>query len=382
MRRTTMALLLGSAIAASNVAVAQAPPADAPVPSPDPDPPAPKVDASPERDDVAETDESETEPDRGTNDEETEDPRRAKAREAFLRGVDQAKKARWSEALASFESSAKLRPLAVTTYNVGASLRALGRYLAAKKAFEEALRQDADGSFGELSETLRSDTRAFISEIDKLLGRAVVTLKPRTAKVAVDGRPLELAEKGEVPVMLAGTRAAGNGEAPPAGRFDVLLNPGAHVFTLSRKGYADAVVNETFAPGETRKLDLSITKLPAKLRVSATEDRAVVTVDGRDVGQAPLELSRREGEYKVSVFKEGFVPYETTVALDPGQRMNLRADLAEQEPALYEEWWFWAAVGAGVTAAALTTYFIVRPEPERPAPICGGLDWCITVPGS
>lgn len=368
MRRFTNAILL-TAMLTSEVGWAQEPP---PVPSPEPEPPPGEGADAPDPDEPpSDVPSDEREP--------AEDPNKAKARDAFLAGLAQVKEAHWSEALASFERSARLRPLAVTTYNIGASMRALGRYVAAKRAFERALAQDGAASLGRLGDTLRAETKTFIAEIDGLLARATVTLEPKTAAIAVDGRPLEVEKMGNRPVLLAGTRPAGKGEIPPSSRFDIVMNPGTHVFTLSRKGYADAVINETFRPGESRTLNLSITKLPASLRISATEERAIVTIDGRDVGQAPLEVSRREGDYKVSVFKEGFVPYETTVSLDPGQRMSLRADLAVEEPALYEKWWFWGAVGAVVTAAAVTTYFVARPEPQRPPENCGGLGWCIYV---
>ncbi|MEQ9319901.1 MAG: PEGA domain-containing protein [Polyangiaceae bacterium] len=376
MRRWINSLLMAAVAATWVPGWAQTPPDDAPVPSPDPDPPSGPGAAPPSSEAPSDAPDDSSGA-RAGDDGQPEDPAKVGARDAFLSGIEHAKRARWSEALASFERSARLRPLAVTTYNVAASLRAMGRYVLAKKAFEQALAQEKGQSFGVLSDTLREDTKTFIREIDGLLARATITLDPPTAALAVDGRPLELAQRGPRPVFLAGTRPAGKGEVPPAAVFDVLMNPGVHVFTLSRKGYADAVVNATFDPGETRTLDLVITKLPATLRISATEERAIVTVDGRDVGQTPIELSRREGDYTVSVLKDGFVPYETTVSLYPGQRMSLRADLAIEESALYEEWWFWTAIGVGVAAAAVTTYFIARPEPQRPAENCGGLNWCI-----
>src|SRR4051812_10582870 len=71
-----------------------------------------------------------------------EDPAVAQAREAFLKGGQLAKDAQWAEALAAFEQSAALRPHPITTYNIGACQRSLGRYTLARKTLGRALAED------------------------------------------------------------------------------------------------------------------------------------------------------------------------------------------------------------------------------------------------
>ena len=46
-------------------------------------------------------------------------------------------------------------------------------------------------------------------------------------------------------------------------------------------------------------------------------------------------------------------------------------------PALYERWWFWAAIGAGVAVAGGATYVGTRPEPVYvlPSGTLGSADW-------
>ena len=48
------------------------------------------------------------------------DPELDRARELYKRGIEHVKRTEWSEALSAFESSAKLRPHATTTFNIGA----------------------------------------------------------------------------------------------------------------------------------------------------------------------------------------------------------------------------------------------------------------------
>src|SRR5438477_204503 len=76
----------------------------------------------------------------------------SEARQRFVEGADLVKRAQWAEALAAFERSDRLRPHAVTRYNIGACERALGRYARARASFERALEID-QGEGGALPES-------------------------------------------------------------------------------------------------------------------------------------------------------------------------------------------------------------------------------------
>src|SRR4029453_10484418 len=70
--------------------------------------------------------------------------------------------------------------------------------------------------------------------------------------------------------------------------------------------------------------------------------------------------------------KEGSVPDEQTLSLAPGQKMSIRAKLPLEKTPLYERWWFWTMLGGVVASIAVTSYIVLRPEPEQP-PCDGGL---------
>ncbi|KYF48394.1 hypothetical protein BE08_26645 [Sorangium cellulosum] len=302
------------------------------------------------------------------------------ARRLFMAGVALVKKTAWAEALAAFERSAALRPHPVTTFNVAACQRAMGQYARARQTFSLALQMDADAGGEALSGSIAAEIRGYIAEIDGLLAKAAIRLTPADTAIAIDGRPLQRLPDGDArPRLAAGLRSPGPGEPPPSGRFEVVLEPGVHVLTLSRPGYADRVVRRTFAPGSSSSLELDLDRLPATLRISANRARAAVSVDGIDVGVAPVELTRPAGTYHVVVRKQGFIPYETRVAVRPGEQARLNAALPEERPLLLERWWFWAAAGSVVTGAILVTYAATRPDPERPPLNGGGLDWVIEV---
>jgi hypothetical protein len=308
------------------------------------------------------------------------DPAPPDARAEFVRGTQLVEAARWAEALAAFERAASLRSHAVTTFNIGACERAMGRYARARRTFERALAEnDASGSV-QLSESLVGETRGYVAEIDGLVAHVTVTLVPWSASIAVDGRPLQ-ATSGErdVPVAIAGVRPPGPGEAAPSKRFVVVMDPGAHVFVVSRKGFTDAVVQKTVSPGARLALDLQLDRLPATLRIDASRPGALVTVNDRDIGPVPVDVSRPAGRYRVGVRLPGFEPYDAAVVVDAGELLQLRAPLKPEQPSITSRWWFWTAAAVVLTGTAVGTYFATRPEPTRPEVSGGTLGWKVPV---
>ena len=304
----------------------------------------------------------------------------AEARTTFVQGSELAKRAHWAEALAAYERSAKLRPHAVTTYNIGICHRAMGAYTVARDTFARALVESDAASPPQLAESLVAEDRAYIGEIDALLATANVRLTPANAAISVDGRPLELRKGASdaAPLLAAGIRPPGPGEPPPAGTFRVSLNPGAHVFTVSRPGFAGAVVNRTFAPSSTIDLALDLDRLPATLHVASSQPGAAVTFDGVDVGITPVDISRPAGTYHVVVRKPDFKPYDAQVAVQPGQELDLRAPLTKNETSITSRWWFWTAAGVLVAGVAAGTYALSRGETTHEQPVDGGgLGWAV-----
>jgi hypothetical protein len=174
----------------------------------------------------------------------------ARARVLFNEGTDAARRGEWAVALSAFEQSEALRAHAVTTYNVGYCERALGRYTRAREMLGRALAENAAHGGVELPAELATASKTYLAELEKQIAHAVVTLAPEGASILVDGRPLERAVTGGPrPVLWAGTRALGAAEPAPAATFLLDLDPGVHVFVVSRDGYAQNVSTRTFDPG-------------------------------------------------------------------------------------------------------------------------------------
>jgi hypothetical protein len=222
------------------------------------------------------------------------DPRLAEARAAFREGTSLARQAQWGEALLAFERSASLRPHTFTTYNVAYCERALGRYTRARKLLAKALAEnDARGGTA-LASDIVAEAKKYLSEIDARLARATVSVDPPDAALSVDGRPLETVDAARTPPLLAaGTRDLGLGEVPSSARFELLLDPGTHVFTLTKSGSDDVVVTRTFAPGATPSFELKVRSRAAV----AVSDRPPAVASPSSIPSADVAKPNRAPAY-------------------------------------------------------------------------------------
>ncbi len=305
---------------------------------------------------------------------------KAAARAKYVEGVQLVQRAQWSEALAAFEASAKLYPNPATTLDMGACERALGRYVRARATLGRALVESAAAGYT-LPESSVTEAKGFIAEIDRILARVQVTIDPPEASIAIDGRPLAVqreAEDSAIPLLAAGVLPPGPGAPASAAAFDLVLDPGAHVITLSRKGFTDAVVNRTLAPGSTSTLDLKLDRLPATLEITATQAGALVKVDDADVGPTPVDVLRPAGAYHVTVKKDGFLPYGTQVTVQPGEEVKLHASLLVDKPSVAKRWWFWTAIAGVIGTGVVVTYVATRPKPQPPPYDTGSTGWLVT----
>jgi hypothetical protein len=160
------------------------------------------------------------------------------------------------------------------------------------------------------------------------------------------------------------------------------LDAGRHVLTFSRPGHSDGVVARDFRSGKAPPLTLALDELPATIAITADQPGALVTVDGRDLGPAPLTVQRPAGPLRVVVEKDGFLASETTLDLRAGESSSYRATLPIDEPSVVETWWFWTSAAAAVAGVAVGSYFLAReePVPVRATVGSGSLGWRVTLP--
>ena len=292
------------------------------------------------------------------------------ARAEYAQGNELARAMSWGEALGAFESSLRARPHALTLYNIGVCERVLGRATRARERFQEALaRAERDPS--ELAPSLREEVAGFIAEYERLLARVPVKLAPKGAGLAVDGRPLRERRDGSRLVLEAGILPPGIGQPPSEDAFELELDPGTHVITVSRPGYRDVVVTRDFPSGENPMLELVLAHLPATIRVSSSPPEAIVRVDDVDIGLAPISVTRPPGTHRIVVSRAGYTPFVNHVVLGPGEQASLRAELSVAHVPVTRRWWFWTGAVVALAGAAVITYAATRPSPS-PRPYDGG----------
>ncbi len=303
-----------------------------------------------------------------------------KAGEAYVRGVKLKDAEHWGDALAAFELADSLVHHPRSTYAIGACELLMAHHTRAREAFARALEDHRTRKFGTLLPQDERQALIFVAQSERALAHVSLRLSPAFAAVMVDGRPLAKRKTTTGSEWIANIEAPGVGKPLDDKEVSLVLDPGLHVFTFSRKGYRDVVRAETFSTGQEATRSYELERLPAVMHISSDRLNAVVTVDGLDVGTAPVSIERPAGHHRVLVRSRGHVPYQVSVTLGPGEQSNLRAALPEEKPNTLTRWWFWVTAGAVVAGVTAATYAVTRPAPSQ-APInCGNTGWCASLP--
>jgi hypothetical protein len=170
----------------------------------------------------------------------TPEARRAKA--LFEEGVALSDEGKWADALSAFQKSDELQPSASARYNIGATLRALGRYVEATKLLEQVL---ADGASSKtpLKPALKKDIEKLLAEVKAKVVTVRLKLSPVNADVQMDGAPVSPGPDGKLAV-----------------------DPGKHVFVVSAKGYDTTTVSQSLSSNDVEVV-LTAPKTVEKVQV-------------------------------------------------------------------------------------------------------------------
>jgi hypothetical protein len=290
------------------------------------------------------------------------------ARAAFEKGAKLAAEERWLDALGEFETSAKLRPHATTTYDIGYCLRALGRATEARKYFRKALAQDIGAGGNELTAELRASATRYIEDAKEKIATPLIAIDPPDATVTVDGRPLEAAEEGH---YLAGTRPPGPGETvtKPAG-FVIELDAGPHEIVVAAPDGRSKVVHELFLPGsvQTVRIEVPPTPPPAPVVPPSTARRTWGFVLG-GVGIASLGVGTFFGLRARALWNDakGACPDRTHCPNDDASRLSTDAKTAGNLSTI-------ALVVGGGAVLGGTILILTAPSGEPTALVSASID--------
>jgi hypothetical protein len=304
----------------------------------------------------------------------TSDDATTRGRNAILRGQKLAQDEQWGDALAAFQEAAAARDAPLVEWNIAYCERALGRYVAARQTLQVVVSNPAG-----LDPSQIGDAKAYLAEFDKLIVRVAVQIDPPNATLTVDGRPL--ADGDATDTYLGGVAPAGVGAPLGKTAFTVLLDPGAHLFRAVREGHQDALLPRSYRAGESAMLDLHLDALPATVAIKSEPPLAIVRVNSREVGVAPIEFQRPAGQYKLEVVLDRYDTYQAALNLSAGQRADLTARLTPNEDSITKKWWFWTGIAVVVAGGVVATYFLARPSPQTPPYDAGSANWLVQAQG-
>jgi hypothetical protein len=225
---------------------------------------------------------------------ESHDPPVDDAGALFVRGTEFGKGGAWAEALAAFEQSNKLSPQVETLYDIAFCERMLLHETRAIAAYTAAIVLDRVASPSAARPAVTDAARRRLEDVERSVGTATVRVRaPDLAGVSllVDGRPLEPhGTRDHTPRFLAGTREPGPAEPIPGASFTVLVDPGIHVFRVTRPHGADIELSRTFTTGEAATVVVDLTEGDPPRTVAAPPPPRVLAITTLSVGIAGLTL--------------------------------------------------------------------------------------------
>jgi hypothetical protein len=177
------------------------------------------------------------------------------AREAFRSGYSFTEQRRWSEALEAFQRSAALRPHPFTTYCIAQCEFELGHATRARKAFRQALVQrDVAGVV--LGAEERSYALEYLADLESKILRVALVVGSGFSSLTVDGRALEGEASDGKSLYVVGTAEAGADARLSAGKYELLVDAGEHVFAAASPGGADVVSRLVLEKGNPAIVEL------------------------------------------------------------------------------------------------------------------------------
>jgi len=300
------------------------------------------------------------------------DPARKEAADRFDRGIHMVDSGDLSGGLAEFQRAYALVPAPVVIYNVGLVYAAMNRPVDAARALEKALKTP---------EALKPEVAAHAAEVLRAqaekIGQVVLTANVKEGSVEIDNvevaklplpGPLQVAAGPHVIGVISRGYAPGRKEVlvsakasadvaievvpiegllghievrshvPAADVFvddgrvgktpleaSITVAPGAHTVEVRRSGYNPATRSITLQDGAHGELSLdptidksALSREGGYLSIKASEDQAIVSADGEELGLLRGAIQLPAGAHRIHVERGGFIPAERDVNVPAG----------------------------------------------------------------
>ncbi|MHB8876412.1 MAG: PEGA domain-containing protein [Myxococcaceae bacterium] len=226
----------------------------------------------------------------------------------FGKGISFFKSGDYQAALAEFKAAHRALPGFEVLYNIGISERRLYRYGDAVRSLNQYLEEGGKA----VSRGRREDVRRELTEIRALVAEATVRVEGAPAEVKVDGEVV--------------------GTSPLPG--PLLLGPGKHVVRAQREGEEPDEKAVEVVSGTNVEVVLAPrpkAQPQASLAIDSLPPEALVTVDGKFLGAAPVKAKLAAGGHTVVAELTGYLVAKSEVVLVPGQERTMRIDLEPEQ---------------------------------------------------
>ena len=275
------------------------------------------------------------------------------AAEIKKRGDDAMDSGRPADALAAYVEAYALSKDPALLYNKGRALQALTEY---PRALEELESFEKEAP---------PEMKARVPGLQKMI--AELRQKVTTLSIAcdVDGATVRLRDRtiGRCPMLT------------PVG-----VNAGTGRLEVTADGYNTWTRDVELPGGGSASFDVHLTSKSKAgiLIVKSAVPNVDVAIDGKRVGQTPVEASLDAGTHTLELTRSGYRPARTSAVLGAGERREIEIPL-EAEPTLLSRWWFWTGIGVVVVSGvALGVALAMEKDPERgtvpPGVVTSGLE--------
>lgn len=163
------------------------------------------------------------------------------ARRVFVEGAAAVESGRWADAISAFTRAYELSGVPPALYNVAFALRALGRHVEARNAFEALLLRHRD----ELEPEMRQLSETYVGEE-----------RSRVARLVLEGLDPELRHD----VRLDGNRVDDHLGRP----LEVEADPGQHTVTAQAEGFLPFTWEGRLSDGQRLSVFVELEPLPSE----------------------------------------------------------------------------------------------------------------------
>ncbi len=148
------------------------------------------------------------------------------------------------------------------------------------------------------------------------------------------------------------------------------LAAGNHSLRIEKPGFTEYAEVIEIRPGRKTVIEVELYALSMIVDLETVPETARVLVDGKYIGDSPIQLDLLPGDHVVEIRAEQHHPTEHKInatagiqeplllELEPFSEQELAAIAEEKEPGWYEEPAVWLAVGGGVLVIAGTVILI------------------------